>query len=118
MIPAKVNELVLVEFDGPRGELEAKYGFALPPSLAVVSRRGEHVYMRAPDGCQPGKFEIAESGISWSGDGVLISAGSLHESGHVYRFVDPNAPLLEPGQEVYEELRRLARRSGKSGRRV
>ena len=40
--------------------------------------------MRAPDGCPPGKFEIADSGISWSGDGVLISAGSLHESGHVY----------------------------------
>ena len=115
VIPAKVNGLVLVEFDGPRGELEAKYGIALPPSLAVVSRRGEHVYMRAPDGCQPGKFEIAESGISWSGDGVLISAGSLHESGHVYTFVNPNAPLLEPGQELYEELRRLARQSGKSG---
>ena len=118
VIPAKVNKLVLVEFDGPRDELEAKYGITLPPSLAVLSRRGEHVYIRAPDGTVPGKFEIADSGVSWSGDGVLISAGSLHESGHVYAFVDPDAPLLEPDQELYEELRRLARKGGNSGPRV
>ena len=49
---------------------------------------------------------------------MLISAGSLHETGHVYRFVDPEAPLLEPGRELYEELRRLARQGGNSGPRV
>ena len=124
VIPAKENELVLVEFDGPRDELEAKYGFALPPSLAVVSRRGEHVYLRAPDGCPPGKFEIADSGVSWSGDGVLISAGSLHESGHIYRFVDPEAPLLEPTADLYRgsasdreagrQLRPAGRRPGRA----
>ena len=61
------------------------------------SRRGEHVYTRAPDGFPAGKFEIAESGISWSGDGVLIGAGSWHESGHIYDFVDPDAELADAG---------------------
>ena len=101
-----------------RGELEAKLRDRAPAEPGgALAARGARLPAR-PDGCPPGKFEIADSGVSWSGDGVLISAGSLHESGHVYRFVDPEAPLLEPGRELYEELRRLARQGGNSGPRV
>jgi hypothetical protein len=106
--PVRASDLVGVEIDGDEAELRAKHGLPeFPETVRVLSRRGAHVYLRPPEGRSPMKVEIAERKVTRSEDGVLIGAGSLHPSGHVYCY-NGRAEIAVCPVELYEALVRRA----------
>jgi hypothetical protein len=106
--PVSLSNVFGIDFDGPVDELRAKYEIPeLPDTVRVVTRRGEHVYLRPPEGRLSIKVEISEEKVTASEDGVLIGAGSLHRSGHVYEYESHRVIAVAP-LELYEHLVRLA----------
>jgi hypothetical protein len=108
--PVGVSNIFGIEFDGDEDELRAKFEIPeLPETVRVVSRRGRHHYYRPPAGRQPLKLEIAEEKVTCWDDGVLIGAGALHRSGHVYDYDgDGSREIADAPLELYEHLVRLA----------
>jgi AAA domain/Bifunctional DNA primase/polymerase, N-terminal len=107
--PVGDSNIFGIDFDGPVDELRAKYEIPeLPETVRVVTRRGEHIYLFPPVGRAPIKIEIKEDAVTETEDGVLIGAGSLHRSGHVYRY-DGAPDIATAPVELYDLLLRLAR---------
>ena len=85
--------IFVLDIDGPEGEaslaaLCAEYG-PLPPTVTVITAKGRHLYFKTIGvliGNSAGKLG---PGIDVRGDGgYVVGAGSVHPSGHVYRYAD------------------------------
>jgi hypothetical protein len=106
-VVASRSRLVLIEFDGDLVEFCAQFDvWALPATVRVRSRHGEHLYYRPPPGRTPMKVQFAPAGVTVSDDGYLVGAGALHSSGHVYEYI-LNGEIVELPIETYDLLRRL-----------
>jgi AAA domain/Bifunctional DNA primase/polymerase, N-terminal/Primase C terminal 1 (PriCT-1) len=107
-VVAGASGLVLAEADGELGALLERSGLpAPPPTIAVRSARGRHLYFRPPAGKPPLKVQFAEDGITASSDGYLIGAGALHPTGWVYRYENGAQALAKLPTELYELIVRL-----------
>jgi hypothetical protein len=106
-VVASRSNLVLIEFDADLVELCAKFDlWALPGTVRVRSRRGDHLYYRPPAGRTPMKVQVDPSGVTVSEDGYLIAAGALHPTGHVYDYISSNTITVLP-VETHDLLREL-----------
>jgi len=97
--------LVVVDLDGPEGE-EAAGDLKLPETASLRTARGRHLYFEG-DG-PTGASILAGIDIRGRG-GLVVGAGSIHESGHHYAWETPPwempvAPL--PGNLV-EQVHKL-----------
>jgi hypothetical protein len=92
----------VIESDGPQGEAFMR-AFHLPPTPTVVSARGLHRYLKIPSGYAVKTAHIGELDIIGDSDQV-IGDGSLHASGHVYRWHDylalPDLAPIEPPDDL------------------
>ena len=93
----KPSGIFVVDIDGPEGEaslrsLCAKNGL-LPSTVVVLTAKGRHLYFKnngLPIGNTAGKLG---PGIDVRGDGgYVVGAGSVHPSGHIYRYADGHDP--------------------------
>lgn len=65
----------------------------LAASLTVITARGRHVYFLTDHVLPSARLE---NGIELKATGsVVVAVPSIHPSGHVYSWLDDNAPLLE-----------------------
>jgi putative DNA primase/helicase len=85
--------IFVIDIDGPNGErswqaLFAKHG-PPPPTLTVITANGRHLYFKTKGlliGNSVGKLG---AGIDVRGErGYVVGAGSVHPSGHVYRYAN------------------------------
>lgn len=106
--------LVVIDVDGGEGrasvaELE-RQGYALPPTLCVVTGRadgGGHRYYQAPAGVEVRNDQSGRIGphIDVRGEGgYVVSPPSVHPSGARYRYVDAAAPVAELPAWVVDRL--------------
>jgi putative DNA primase/helicase len=85
------GEFFVLDVDGPEGEeslkrIEEADG-PWPVTFTVETKRGRHLYYRAPPGFRVRNFvsRIAK-GIDIRGEGgFVVGAGSTHPSGHIYK---------------------------------
>jgi hypothetical protein len=106
--------LVVVDVDGPEGQAAAKEletrGFMFPKTLEVVTGRadgGVHRYYRSPRRVEIRNDQNGKIGlhIDVRGDGgFVVFPPSVHQTGRTYRFVDPNAPIVEMPQWMIQRL--------------
>jgi hypothetical protein len=91
-----VNGFLIIDSDGPVAktfwaEMEKRLG-KLPPTLKVLTRRGDHRLYRMPaDGlpirCSTGVKGGPEDGADIKGDGgYAVAPGSIRDDGFVYKF--------------------------------
>jgi AAA domain/Bifunctional DNA primase/polymerase, N-terminal len=107
-VVASRSELVLLETDGPTDELLTKFELQLPETVTVISRRGHHMYFRPDVGMRHAKYQVDETGVTASEDGYLVGAGSLHPTGLIYMYTDPDAEVAVLPAETQRQLDRLA----------
>jgi Protein of unknown function (DUF3987)/Bifunctional DNA primase/polymerase, N-terminal/Primase C terminal 1 (PriCT-1) len=109
IIVAGVSGAVLLDYDGPEEELNARYGLPrLPETLSARSARGRHAYLAPPAGRGPMKIEIKPDKIMISADGYLVTPPALHASGHVYAFLDGRRERAELPLEFCLQVEALA----------
>ncbi len=101
VVTGAISGIIILDVDGPAGR-ESLRGYPIPPTVTVLTARGEHYWFQYPNihfgnGCR-----IAP-GLDIRGDGGYVAAaGSIHESGFHYQWKpDPNSPpdsgqLLSP----------------------
>jgi hypothetical protein len=86
------------------GQLEAESGQCLPPTVTVLSGSGtgaKHLYFRVPQDVAILQKPTGTTGIDFQRSRkAIIVPGSLHESGHYYKF----APGLSPTEIEIAEL--------------
>lgn len=86
--------LVALDFD----EIESYNTWAakfpeLARTLTVITARGRHCYFLTDHVLPSARLE---NGIELKADGsVIVAVPSVHPTGHVYQWLDDNAPLLE-----------------------
>jgi hypothetical protein len=93
-IGLRLDGLTVIDIDTSDAEtsivkLEQEYG-KLPQTLQAKSSRGRHLYFRVPAGVkiQSSQSVLAE-GIDIVGTGCgVIAPPSVHQSGHVYRWLN------------------------------
>lgn len=92
-VPGRAG-LIVLDFDGPEGEASAlRLGLLSEPTLAVLTRRGRHLYYRHPGGTI-GNRKLA-AGIDVRADkGYVLLPPSVHPSGHVYAWVGKVSEIL------------------------
>ena len=89
-----LSGIFVLDIDGLLGEtswqaLCAKHGPPLPPTVTVITANGRHLYFKT-DGVLVGNtVGKLGPGIDVRGDGgYVVGAGSIHPSGHVYRYAN------------------------------
>jgi len=95
--------LLVVDEDRPGAfaEYAASLGEEIPVTFAVRTGKGTHFYLRQPEG-EPlgnGRGKLSGQGIDIRGKrGCTVAPGSVHQTGALYRPVDPSVPLASaPG---------------------
>jgi putative DNA primase/helicase len=85
--------IFVVDIDGLPGEtswqaLCAQHG-PLPPTVTVITAKGRHLYFKTNGVLLGNSVGKLGPGIDVRGDGgYVVGAGSVHPSGHVYRYAD------------------------------
>lgn len=99
-VDAGRSGLLIVDEDAP-GELDraaAAVGASVPPTFAVRTAKGRHLYFRQPEDSAPygnGTGALRGYRIDVRGQGgYVVAPGSMHASGHEYRPVDPYLDVL------------------------
>jgi putative DNA primase/helicase len=88
--------IFVLDIDGKVGkaslkELQAEHG-RLPRTVTVKTGKGRHLYFRCDGARVRNSAGLLGKGIDVRGDGgYVVSAGSVHSSGAVYRYVDGRA---------------------------
>ena len=124
-VVASKSGLVLLELDGPDPALEMTGSPSSAPAGDGDSPQpARRTSLRLPrrTGWSAAR-STRRSGATVSSDGYLIAGGSLHPSGHVYRYLDDEAELAELPDVLYDRLVELGeqtreRRRGTQGRRA
>lgn len=112
------KDLFFLDVDGPAGEasLQALCSMqgSLPQTVTVLTANGRHIYFKSGGvliGNSAGKLG---PGLDVRGDGgYVVGAGSIHPSGHVYRYADGLAPESIAIAEGPQWLLRLARKASR-----
>lgn len=87
IVTGEVSGLVVLDVDGADGQLSVSKLGAIPKTPCVKTSRGWHYYFRHP-GFTTGNFAGELPGLDFRGDGgYVVGAGSIHESGHLYRWL-------------------------------
>ncbi len=91
-----------LDVDGPEGSaslesLSASYG-SLPETLSVATGRGKHFYFRTQAMTfVPNRVGFRLEGIDVRGDGgYTVVPPSVHQTGCVYTFINPDVPVAKP----------------------
>jgi hypothetical protein len=92
------SNIWVLDIDGDQGEqtlldLEATHG-KLPTTATVITGAGRHLYWRWSSGVEIRNIQCRDdmAGLDVRGEGgYVITAPSIHPSGHTYRWVDVNA---------------------------
>ncbi len=91
-----------VDVDGPQGSASLQRLLAgngsLPETLTVITGRGKHFYFRAPSmSFVPCRTAFPLEGIDVRGDGgYSVVPPSVHQTGWVYTFINPDVPVAKP----------------------
>lgn len=133
IMTGQMSGIIVVDCDNEAGATwwEDRLGTVTMESTArVKTRKGYHYYFRIPEAyigqvipswsVHPGEDDNFEESFDVRADGTgVIAAGSVHESGHVYRWVlpdgedDPRACMLPAPEQLLDgSLRREAPRGG------
>lgn len=106
--------LVVLDEDAP-GELDracTDLGVALPATFTVSTGKGQHVYLRQPDGVPWGnaRGRLGAYAVDVRGrGGYVVGPGSVHASGREYRIADPS-PIADAPEWLGAVLAPPARR--------
>ena len=93
--------IFVLDIDPPQGEaslatLCSKYG-PLPATVTVITAKGRHLYYKTNTVVVANSAGRLGPGIDVRGDGgYVVGVGSVHPSGHVYRFADGHDPPSIP----------------------
>jgi hypothetical protein len=97
--------MFVIDPDGPEGAATVE-GMDLPPTLAVVTGNGRHLYFFAPEGVEIRNRARVAPGLDVRGDGgYVIAPPSVHASGAVYEWVDQEAEIAEAPEWLVELVR-------------
>lgn len=108
--------LLVIDEDEP-GALDryaVSVGVRVQATFTVATARGAHRYYRQPEGAQlgnsPGALAAFHCDVRGHG-GFVVAPGSVHQAGHIYRPLDPRAPILGAPPWLLDALRppRLAK---------
>jgi hypothetical protein len=111
-VSLRASGLVGIDIDGESGrDLAQRLVGRFPPTVAVVTGRGHHLWFRAQTGNRHAKIELGHK-VTLVDDGYLVMPPALHHSGSVYRFPTGRAPwdieiAVLPG-EIYRALANAA----------
>lgn len=88
IVTGKLSGLTVVDFDTPEAVEQAKQkGF--PKGPLVKTARGFHAYCKYEEGHRNFQKKAGLPGIDFRGEGgYVVAPPSIHESGHVYQWVD------------------------------
>jgi hypothetical protein len=87
VVTGAVSGVVVVDVDGPEAVPWVREHLCKTPWI-VKTARGWHLYFRHPDQPISNRARLAGMKLDVRGDGgFVVAAGSVHQSGHVYRTV-------------------------------
>lgn len=105
------SNLLVLDVDGAEGRASIADGRSIPEGPAVSTGRidgGTHHYLQCPEDLNARNFAGLVPGLdARANGGYVIAAGSLHASGHRYRWTTPpnGNPLPEPSQWLVDMLK-------------
>lgn len=89
-------EFVVLDIDGPHAELQLRSAeYEIPDTLEVKTGKGRHLYFQG-DATIRNRTKLinGEPGVDVRGEGgYVVAPPSVHASGRVYEFSDPDVPL-------------------------
>jgi hypothetical protein len=103
-----VSGLWVLDIDGLEGEasfaaLVQEHDGELGETLMASTGKGYHLYWRMPQGAEQGRRIGVRPGIDIiGGQGYLVAPPSVHPSGRVYRWLNPEAVPLQAPQWLFE----------------
>lgn len=103
-----VSGLWVLDIDGPEGEasfaqLVDEHDEELAETLMASTGKGYHLYWRMPQGAEQGRRIGVRPGIDIiGGQGYLVAPPSVHPSGRVYRWLNPEAVPLQAPQWLFD----------------
>lgn len=113
-----VSGLWVLDIDGPEGEasfaqLVGEHDDELAETLMASTGKGYHLYWRMPQGAEQGRRIGVRPGIDIiGGQGYLVAPPSVHPSGRVYRWLNPEAVPLQAPQWLFDLQRPRAAPTG------
>lgn len=102
-----VSGLWVLDIDGLEGEasfaaLVEEHDGELGETLMASTGKGYHLYWRMPQGAEQGRRIGVRPGIDIiGGQGYLVAPPSVHPSGRVYRWLNPEAVPLQAPQWLF-----------------
>lgn len=104
-ISCGMSDLCVCDIDSAEGEAALESCGELPETLEAKTSKGRHLYMRGTSQSNNGILPRVDRK---SLGGYVVAPPSVHESGHVYEFSDPDVPVA-PAPSWFLELRPAAR---------
>lgn len=96
IITGKVSNLVVLDVDGEEGKLALK-GKHLPPTLTAKTGRGFHYFYAMPQNLTIGNSVGILPKVDIRGEGgYVVGAGSMHENGSTYEWVQEEELAICP----------------------
>lgn len=93
IVTGQVSGVVVVDIDGPEGE-ECLKEYVMPPTLCVSTRRGRHMYYRAPSTMKIPNMASILPKVDIRGDGgYVVAPPSLAEDKTEYRWSESPSKL-------------------------
>ena len=78
---------------------------ALPETLTAKTSNGHHYYCTMPDAdLRNSQNKLGNKIDIRANGGYVVAPNSVHESGHVYRWLDPSAPIAAAPDWVIQTL--------------
>lgn len=115
IISCRRSRLLVADEDvaGALSAYAASKGETIPATFTVRTSRAFHYYFRPPAGVELGNAtgDLKGHGIDVRGPdggqygGYVIGPGSVHQSGHQYEPVNPDAPILDAPEWLVAALR-------------